>query len=197
MNYPFPEIRHLGDVLPHIQGRDEFIVAEREFGYVVNYVVAFADTFDMASPDDVTGAIRRECRGIKFDTAGNIIARPFHKFFNIGEREETQPGKLDFTAPHQVLTKLDGSMIHPILHEGQIRWCSKMGFTEVAEQINDFTKDNKNYLDFSEWCIKNGLTPIFEWTSRKQKIVIDYPEDGLTLLAVRNNVTGQYLDIGV
>ena len=37
-----------------------------------------------------------------------------------------------------------------------------------------------------------GFTPIFEWCSRKQRIVIDYPEDRLVLLALRNNVSGEY-----
>jgi hypothetical protein len=49
MNYAFPIIRHLDDVLPHIEGREEFIVAEREGYTVVNYVVAMADTFDIMS----------------------------------------------------------------------------------------------------------------------------------------------------
>ena len=47
MHYRFPEIRHISDVLPHIVGRDEFVVAEREGYTVINYVVAMADTFDM------------------------------------------------------------------------------------------------------------------------------------------------------
>ena len=110
MNYEFPEIRTIDDVLPHIEGRSEFIVAEREFGTVINYVVSMATTFDMTGPDDLGGAIRRECRGIKFGLDGHIIARPFHKFFNVGEREETLPNNLDFSADHTVFTKLDGSM---------------------------------------------------------------------------------------
>jgi hypothetical protein len=48
MRYQFPIIRHLDDVLPHIQTREEFVLAEREGYSVVNYVVAMADTFDMA-----------------------------------------------------------------------------------------------------------------------------------------------------
>lgn len=34
MNYKFPQIRTIDDVLPHIEGRSEFIVAEREFADV-------------------------------------------------------------------------------------------------------------------------------------------------------------------
>jgi RNA ligase len=192
MRYKFPEIRTINDVLPHIEGRPEFIVAEREFGTVINYVVAMADTFNMTGPDDIGGAIRRECRGLKFYLDGVIAARPFHKFFNIGEREETQPHLLDFTQEHTIMTKLDGSMIHPMKVGNSIRWMSKMGITEVGLQAEEFVSLNAKYQNFAEWCIDNTLTPIFEWCSQKQKIVIDYPEDSLTLLAVRNNITGEY-----
>jgi len=41
-------------------------------------------------------------------------------------------------------------------------------------------------------CEVAGYTPIFEWTSRQQRIVIDYPEDRLVLLHVRNIETGEY-----
>jgi RNA ligase len=195
MNYQFPEIRAIEDVLPHIEGRSEFIVAEREFGTVINYMVSYVGTFDMEGPDDLGGAIRRECRGLKFSPDGIIAARPFHKFFNIGEREETQPHLLDFTREHTIMTKLDGSMIHPMKVGNSIRWMSKMGITDVALQTEEFVSLNTKYQNFAEWCIENTLTPIFEWCSQKQKIVIDYPEDSLTLLAVRHNITGEYLKI--
>lgn len=192
MRYKFPQIRTIDDVLPHIKDRPEFIVAEREFGTVINYMVSMADTFDMTGPDDLGGAIRRECRGLKFYPDGVIAARPFHKFFNIGEREETQPHLLDFTQEHTIMTKLDGSMLHPMKVGSNIRWMSKMGITDVALQVEEFVSLNTKYQNFAEWCIKNTLTPIFEWCSQKQKIVIDYPEDSLTLLAVRHNISGEY-----
>jgi RNA ligase len=103
MDYQFPEIRHLDDVLPHIEGRDEFIVAEREGYSVVNYVVAMADTFNMTGPDDLGGAVRRECRGLKFAPSGEIAARPFVKFFNVGEKEETQPHLVNLSQPHVIM----------------------------------------------------------------------------------------------
>ncbi len=195
MNYKFPEIRSIHDVLPHIEGRSEFIVAEREFGTVINYMVSMADTFNMDGPEDIGGAIRRECRGLKFYPDGTIAARTFHKFFNMGEREETQPHLIDFSRDHTIMTKLDGSMIHPMKVGDRIRWMSKMGITDVALQAEEFVSVNTKYLAFASWCIDNSMTPIFEWCSRKQKIVIDYPEDSLTLLAVRDNITGEYLKI--
>lgn len=195
MNYTFPKIETIADVLPHITGRTEFIVADKGDYTVINYVVSMADTFDMVDENDLGGAIRRECRGIKFYPDGRIAARPFHKFFNVNEREETQTHLIDISYPHTIYEKLDGSMLHPMKVNKDIRWMTKMGITDVALQAEEFIFENTKYLDFASWCIVNKLTPLFEWCSRKQKIVIDYPEDKLVLLAVRDNITGKYLSI--
>lgn len=44
------------------------------------------------------------------------------------------------------------------------------------------------------YCEHMNVTPIFEWCSRKQPIVIDYPEDKLVLTAIRHNITGEYFN---
>ena len=41
--------------------------------------------------------------------------------------------------------------------------------------------------------MQSGYTPIFEWCSNKNRIVISHPEDRLVLLAIRNTVTGEYI----
>jgi RNA ligase len=202
MNYQFPIIRHISDVLPHIEGRDEFIVAEREGYTVINYVVAMADTFDMHSTDDEgnyvydwTGAMRRECRGLIFDRDGNLMSRPFHKFFNINEREETQTHVVDMSQPHVIMEKMDGSMIRPILVDGYLRLATKMGVTNVAMDAeawlaaHSHTEHLKQWL---HWCIDTGVTPIFEWVSPFNQIVLAYEEADLVLLAMRDNETGEY-----
>lgn len=195
MNYEFPEIRTIRDVLPHIEGREEFIVAERDFGTVINYNVVMPDTFSMTGPDDLGGAIRRECRGLKFYPNGEIAARPFHKWFNVSEKEETQIHAIDMSVPHFIEEKLDGSMIHPMLVNGYIRWMTKMGITNVSMQAEEFVAKNTKYKEFASWCINNGLTPLFEWCSPFNQIVVLYEEEKLTLLAVRENITGNYVSI--
>jgi RNA ligase len=217
MNYQFPMIQHLDDVRPAIEGRDEFIIAERDWGYVVNYMVAMTDTFPPVSDDDYwcpgckmpvaetegcgsqrcpdavnLAAIRRECRGLLFNKDGSIMARRLHKFFNVNERDETQFGVIDFTQPHVILEKMDGSMITPVVTEGGIRWGTKMGITDVSMGAELFVAHHLQYKQFARWCQSMRLTPIFEWCSRRQRIVIDYPEDRLVLLALRNTVTGEY-----
>ena len=185
MNYQFPLIRNISDVLPAIEGRDEFVVAEKDGYTVINYNVMMADTFDCN--------IRRECRGIIFDTeSGEILRRPFHKFFNVNEREETQDHVVDLSQSHAILEKLDGSMIAPFSVDRKIIWGTKMGATDVAKPVEEFVARNPIYADFALGCLSGGLTPIFEWCSRKQRIVLDYKEDQLILTGIRENESGEY-----
>ena len=193
MNYRFPLIRHISDVLPHVEGRDEFVVAEREGYTVVNYVVAMADTFDMTGPDDLGGAIRRECRGLIFDRDGNLMSRPFHKFFNVNEREETQTHAVDMSQPHVIMEKMDGSMIRPILVDGHLRLATKMGVTSVAMDAEAWLAAQDRRL--KEWLrtmVDLGLTPLFEWVSPFNQIVLAYEAADLVYLGTRDNLTGEY-----
>lgn len=193
MSYQFPTITHLQQVLDAIVGRDEFVIrVSDEHDYtIVNYAVNFEDTFPPVT--DERTAILRECRGITFRTStGEVISRKYHKFFNLGERPETLPGNVDWKVPFREFEKLDGSMITPLLIEGGVRWATKMGLTDVAKPVDEFTKDKVNYHEFAKYWMSQGWTPIFEWCSRIQRIVIDYPVDALILTAIRNNVTGQY-----
>lgn len=206
MNYEFPLIRNISDVLPAIHGRDEFVVAEKEGYTVINYNVMMADTFpDVLDSIDLLGKhvhfkiqnqharLRRECRGIIFDSmTGDIIRRPFHKFFNVNEREETQDYVVDLSRPHAILEKLDGSMIAPFIVDGQLIWGTKMGATDVAKPVEEFVARNPEYIRFAEEAISNGWTPIFEWCSRKQRIVLDYFDDQLVLTGLRYMNTGVY-----
>ncbi|WP_409518530.1 RNA ligase [Methylobacterium sp. R2-1] len=60
------------------------------------------------------------------------MGRPFHKFFNLGERERAET--LDWSAPHIVLDKLDGSTVPPVMLEGALVFMTRMGATTQAER---------------------------------------------------------------
>ena len=45
MNYDFPEIKTIQDVLPHISGRDEFRIMDKDWYTVINYMVSLENTF--------------------------------------------------------------------------------------------------------------------------------------------------------
>lgn len=205
MHYQFPIIETINDVLPHIQGRDEFVVAEREGYTVINYVVAMADTFDMHDSDDEgnyvydwTGAMRRECRGLIFNREGRIMSRAFHKFFNINEREETQAHAVDMSQPHVIMEKMDGSMIRPILVDGYLRLATKMGVTEVAMQAEEWLAAQPGVEGdlkraYLKAMVTFNTTPIFEWVSPFNQIVLAYETADLVYLGARDNRTGEYM----
>jgi RNA ligase len=191
--YEFPQIETIQDVLPHIEGREEFRVMEKDWYTVINYAVAFEDTFKWDYNDPVGSAIRRECRGLIFDANGVLISHPYHKFFNVGEKEETQLNKINLYEPHVVLEKLDGSMIRPIPTPEGFSLATKAGITDISQQAEVFIADKPHYAKFIRSMFDGGMSPIFEWCSRKNRIVIDYPEDQLILTGIRNTILGNYL----
>ena len=210
MNYAFPKIYNIDDVLWAIKDSPEFIVAEKDGYKVVNYVVATHETFPNINleaegesvstffdsvRDIVRAIIRRECRGLIFDMEGNLINRRYHKFFNVNERDETQIDKIGWNKPHVILEKLDGSMVSPCYVNGHIRWMTKMGITDTSMEAEAFvaSRSEPDYMGFAETMLKQGATPIFEWCSNKNRIVLDYPEDRLVLTAIRDNETGKYV----
>lgn len=193
MFYDFPIINTINDVLPHIEGRKEFVVIDKGDYTVINYAVAFEDTFKWDVNDALGSAMRRECRGLIFNQDGNLISRPFQKFFNAGEKEETQIDKINLYKPHYITQKLDGSLIRFLSLNGKIYAATKAGLTEISQQVDEFLEDKSNYYEFIQSTLKSDLTACFEWCSRKNRIVIDYREDNLILTAIRNNTSGTYL----
>jgi RNA ligase len=198
ISYDFPQINNINDVLPHISGKEEFRVMEKDWYTVINYAVAFEDTFQWDANAPEGSIVRRECRGLIFNTeTGNLISRPYHKFFNAGEKEETQLNKINLYEPHVVLEKLDGSMIRPIPTPEGFRLATKAGVTDVAMNAEVFIADKSHYARFIQKCLLINVTPIFEWCSRKNRIVVDYPTDNLILTGMRYNNTGNYVDYQV
>ena len=193
MNYDFPEIKTIQDVLPHIEGRDEFRVMDKDWYTVINYMVSLENTFLWDENDPIGSAVRRECRGLIFNKEGKLISRPYSKFFNVGEKEETQLNKINLYEPHIVLEKLDGSLISAQPSPYGFRLVSKAGVTDVAMNAEVFIADKPHYDTFIRKCFQRNITPLFEWCSRKNRIVVDYPEDNLILTGMRDKTTGCYV----
>lgn len=192
--YKFPIITHLDQVRQAIarhrtEGQNEFIVADRGDYLVANYMVSFEDTFrpleGCSEEENIDRRILLECRGITFGRDGRIIRRPFQKFFNYGEKDLFIPQGI-------TLLKEDGSMIAPMLVNGQVRFGTKMGITEFSTYVEDFVKEHPQIEVMSRELIESGFTPIFEFCSRVNRVVIDHPVTRLPLLAVRNMETGEY-----
>jgi RNA ligase len=209
--YEFPHDLTIDEVREVIARHNErtgtraFIEADRGDYSIFNYLVAFADSFPTPNTGDAAldreYAILRECRGLTMcRKTGRVLNRKYAKFFNVNEKPETQVGLIDFSLPHVLIEKLDGSMITP-LYTGEpdditpesLIWCTKMGATDVAIPVIEFVAQHPHYANWAAMTLAAGYTPIFEWCSRQQKIVVDYPEDRLVLTAIRHNRTGEIL----
>ena len=174
------DIETIEDVLPHLTDGNGIIVSEREEYTVIDYLFAMKETFD--------SDMALQCRGLKFDKSGKIIARPFHKFFNMGERED--PLHMDWSRDHVVMDKLDGSMIHPAIIAGELVFMTRMGITDHANAA--LSHATEAVLKLCRDQLANGWTPMFEYTGPENRIVVAYEEPCLTLLAVREMITGVY-----
>lgn len=195
MFYKFPIIKTIDDVLPHISNDDDFRIVDKDDYTTINYNLASSSTFPMMTGENMISSVfRRECRGLIFDRKGKLIRRAYHKFFNLQEREETLLSNINFSTPHLILNKLDGSMITPLQIGKDIRLATKAGITEVAMNAEVFIASRSNYYDFMRVCLDNDIMPIFEWCSPQNTIVIKHKEPHLVLTAMRNQTTGEYLD---
>lgn len=193
MNYEFPPIQHISDVRPLVENRDEFVISvDEDTGITsIDYVVMTSDTFPPVI--DLESAILRECRGIKFYSDGSVAARPYHKFFNAGERDETQLHNIPMERSAVWMEKLDGSMVHPVYVDDRIRFCTRKGLTEVANMADNSRANTDAVNKMCRDTITRGMTPIFEFCSRKNRVVVDHPVDRLVLTGVRSNYDGHYM----
>ena len=173
------QITNIRQLLPFIEGKPEFLVLDKGPYKVIDYVYQDKDTFD--KPELM------ECRGIKFDKEGLILARPFPKFFNYGERDTNLP----VHRPHVITEKMDGSMVHPVMIDRKLYLHTRKGHTDVAKKAERFAFSSScNYSAFCKHAIAIGYTPILEYTGPNNRIVLRYEEENLTLLAMRHMVTG-------
>ncbi|AGR47967.1 putative RNA ligase [Sinorhizobium phage phiM12] len=194
VHYKFPAILHVSDMIEAIKGREEFRMTDRGDHLVFNYAFTTAETFPhVNSGDDRTAMLLRECRGIAFDKAtGTIIRRPPHKFFNYKERRETLNPNFD-ELRYDFLEKMDGSCISVYRIGGKLIWGTPAGETDYSPMVEEFVKDNPQYIELANYLIDLNWTPSFEFCSRKNRVVLDHPVDRLVLHSVRNWYTGEYL----
>lgn len=182
----FPIITHLDDLVSKIQDKPEINVTKQANGTtIVCYSIATASTFD--------NPWARECRGITFGPDGNVISRSLHKFFNLNENDFARQENLEWEKVGRVMDKLDGSMISTMVLNGGVLAKSKKSFSsDVAVKAQRFFDTNSNFTAFAQWIGEMGFTPTFEYTAPDNRIVLPYDSEQMTLLHVRNNVTGEY-----
>jgi len=122
------------------------------------------------------------CRGLVTDDKGNIIARPFKKFFNMEEGKHTP------TPEFEVFEKMDGSLGIMFLYNNELICATRGSFTsDQAKWMANFAK-KYNYKDI----IVGGFTYLFEIIYPENRIVVEYNgQERLVLLGIIKTETGK------
>lgn len=188
-----------------IAAADQGRIAMHELNSFNKKLLGFKYTTNTVYSEDWDN-VSLHARGIVFDYAtGEVLARPFDKFFNLGEMIDTETGELKPIAgyvkqhlgfdnlsgdyKHQkfrVMDKLDGSL--GIAFWTGVDWYVKTAGSFESDQAkwaNDWFDMliNPNVLDKSK-------TYLFEIIYNEDKHPIEYDFEGLVLLGIVDTKTG-------
>ena len=161
-------------------------------------------TFDYWYPEysEFTTHNAFELRGLVFikypnGTYKHYLSMP--KFFNDGETKGWLMEEINHKKIKRIVKKEDGSLILFIqLPNGKIYPRTKGDFFNFQSlEATHLLKENNQLSDFVKECLENDIMPEFEYvaTPLKQKHVLTYDVTKLVLLQMRNNITGEFLDI--
>lgn len=136
--------------------------------------------------------VTRQCRGLIWHgVTQQIVARPFPKFFNIGELSDEEIP----LEPFNVYEKMDGSL--GILYYDGERYSVATRGSFTSDQARWATVWMRNWTNAHRFEPITGRTYLFEILYPENRIVIDYAgRKELVLLDVIDNVTGEsYVDV--
>lgn len=173
--------------IPEIQRfYDHPYVMHNEWKDLVIFNYTHGCQFDRAW-DDVT----RAARGIIFNKkTGELWARTWRKFFNLGETEETFLKNLP-EGPFSATVKHDGSMGIHFVYDDDHYVVTRGSF--VSEQAQWATKWFRKNVDASDMDPEH--TYLFEIIYKENRIVVDYGDfEGLILLSCVHKATGHEMD---
>jgi RNA ligase len=123
------------------------------------------------------------CRGLVTDNEGDIVATPFHKFFNIEE------GKFTPTEEFEVYEKMDGSLGIVFWYQGQWVVATRGSFTsDQAIKAREILRKYNTDIMFRH------LTFCFEIIYPENRIVLDYGDDEKLVLLGTFNKDGKETD---
>jgi len=138
--------------------------------------------------DRLWDEVTLNCRGLILDTEGNVIAKPFPKFFNYEEHTADEiPNEL-----FDVYEKMDGSLGICFHYADEWHMATRGSFT--SEQAI------KGRELLEKYDYKNGMIPgytyLFEIIYPENRIVVDYGDaEKLVVLGAYNNETGNEVSV--
>jgi len=124
------------------------------------------------------------CRGLVTDDTGDIVAKPFDKFFNIEE------GKFEPTEKFEVYEKMDGSLGIVFWYRGQWVVATRGSFgSDQAIKAKELLKKYNTNIMFRH------LTYCFEILFPQNRVVVDYGDDEKLVLLGTFDKNGKEYDV--
>jgi RNA ligase len=120
-------------------------------------------------------------RGIVLDDIGRILARPWPKFFNLGERPDD---KLPAETP-ELAKKYDGSLVIVFWDDMKWRAVTRGCWDNVQTQYA------ARWLERHDDKLQKHFTYLFELVAPWNRIVVHYPKDDMILLGMVATDTGE------
>ena len=194
------------DALKLVKAYDNFNFSKSEFmidGYkVVTFTYFLCEFKHFETPLKEEPQIKGyDMRGITFvfNKDGSLFKRFFmlSKFFNLDQVENTLYNVVKNKTILGVSEKEDGSCIAFMnLPDGSIFPKTIGGFdNEQSIAAKKIWNSDKNLREFIEGALDMGFTPIFEYVSYDNRIVLKYSKPELRFLGARDNTNGDWLGV--
>jgi len=133
-------------------------------------------------------------RGITFrsDTK-ELLALPLHKFWNLNENEFVTDKIFENKKILHVSEKYDGSLVYFFMLNNKLFCKTKLNcYAEQACWAMDIVNKKSDLKDFIVKQISSGFTPMFEFISPRNQIVVLYSREELKYICSRSMNTGLY-----
>lgn len=181
----------------------------RQFQYMINgyklvafdYFICGWDDFQNPLPDkpDVNAFDMRGTTFV-FDKDGKIWKRflMLPKFFNINQVEATQYGNIKGLNILDATEKEDGSLVAFMMTPDRKIFSKTIGsfVSDQSKMAYNFLYEWEEAVEFVKNTLNLGYTPLFEYVSGPNRIVLKYSKEDLRFLGLRDNDTGLWTPSG-
>lgn len=147
-----------------------------------------------AQYENIWNNVTTVCRGLIVDLRdGEVVARPFEKFFNLDDDRNGSVPAPD--APIEVMDKVDGSLgiAYPDPLQPTGIAIATRGSFHSDQAFHATQRYQETHHTFHP---RPGWTYLYEIVYPANRIVVDYgQDDNLYLIGIRNNITGMMLSL--
>ena len=132
-----------------------------------------------------------------FDLDGKLVDTFYMlpKFFNLNQVDSTQYNVVKDKKIVNISVKEDGSLIGIMRLPNRKLFCKTMGGFDNDQSVAayDLIHKNPSHLVWIHDLIDFGYTPLFEYVSFDNRIVLKYTEKQLRYIGARDNLTAEFI----